>query len=75
MWISTNKKLSTEKSISKRLVDELTTIMEFSTPLQRNKYWPIPEERFKYQSDVEKIGLKSYAQNRENNTMYSTLAC
>jgi hypothetical protein len=55
MCISTNyKKLSTEKPISKWLADELTTIMEFSTPLQRNKYWPISEEQFKYQSDVEK---------------------
>ncbi len=47
MWISTNKKFSTEKPISKRLADELTTIMEFSTPVQRNKYGPIPEEQFK----------------------------
>jgi hypothetical protein len=54
VWISTNKKLSAKKPISKRLADELTTIMEVSTPLQRNKYRPIPEERFKYQSDVEK---------------------
>ncbi len=74
-WISTNKKLSVEKPISKQLADELTMIMEFSTPLQRNKYWPIPEEQFKYQSDVEKTGLKSHARNRENNTMRSTLAC
>ncbi len=28
--------------------------MEFSIPIQRNKYRPIPEEQFKYQSDVEK---------------------
>jgi hypothetical protein len=28
--------------------------MEFTTPLQRNKYRPILEEQFKYQSDVEK---------------------
>ncbi len=71
MWISTNKKLSTEKPISKQLADELTTMMEFSTPVQRNKYRPIPEEQFKYQSDVdknkfEKLCLKqskqSYAQ-------------
>jgi hypothetical protein len=54
MWISTNKKLSAEKPISKRLADELTTIMEFSRPVQRNKYQPIPEEQFKYQSDVDK---------------------
>jgi hypothetical protein len=54
MWISTNKKLSAEKSISKWLAEELTKIMEFSTTSQRNKYWPIPEGRFKYQSDVEK---------------------
>ncbi len=44
MWISTNKKLSAEKPISKRLADELTTIKEFSTALQRNKYPPIPDE-------------------------------
>jgi hypothetical protein len=54
MWISTNKKLSAEKPISKRLANELTKIMEFSTPLQRNKYRHIPEKQFKYQSDVEK---------------------
>jgi hypothetical protein len=35
MWISTNKKLSTEKPISKWLADELTTIMEFSTAVQK----------------------------------------
>jgi hypothetical protein len=44
MWISTNKKLSAEKPISERLADELTTIIECSTPHQRNKYWPVPEE-------------------------------
>jgi hypothetical protein len=54
IWISTNKKLSAEKPISKWLADELTLIMEFSTPLQRNKYRQIHKERFKYQSDVEK---------------------
>ncbi len=54
MWISTNKKLSAEKPISKRLADELTTIMEVPTPVQRNKYQPIPEEQFKYQDDVDK---------------------
>jgi hypothetical protein len=54
MRISTNKKLSTEKPISKRLTDELTTIMEFSTPHQRNKYWPVPEEYIRYQNDMEK---------------------
>jgi hypothetical protein len=43
-----------EKPISKRLADELTTIMEFSTPHQRNTYWPVPEEHFKYQIDIDK---------------------
>jgi hypothetical protein len=38
MWISTNKKVSAEKPISKRLADELTVIIKFSTPIQRNKY-------------------------------------
>jgi hypothetical protein len=54
MWISTNKKLSAEKPVSKWLIDELTTIMEFSTPHQRNKYWPVPEEHSKYQVDIDK---------------------
>jgi hypothetical protein len=75
MWISTNKKLSAEKPISKRLVDELTMIMEFSTPVQRNKYQPIPEEQFKYQNMWTKTSLKSYAGNRANKAMRSTLAC
>ncbi len=44
MWISTNKNLSAEKPISKWLADEVTTIMEFSTPHQRNKYQAVPEE-------------------------------
>jgi hypothetical protein len=61
MWISTNKKLSAEKPISKWLADELSMIVKFSTPLQRNKYRPIPEEQFKYQSDVEKISFKRHA--------------
>ncbi len=54
MWISTNKKLSAEKPTSKRLADELTIIMEFSTPHQRNKYQPVPEAYFRYQNDMEK---------------------
>ncbi len=54
MWISTNKKLSAEKPISKRLADILTMIMEFSTPHQGNKYRPVPEEQFKYQVDIDK---------------------
>jgi hypothetical protein len=52
MWISTNKKLSAEKPISKWLADELTTIIECSTPHQINKYQPVPEEQFKYQVNI-----------------------
>jgi hypothetical protein len=54
MWISTFKKFSTEKHTSKRLADELTTIREFSTPHQRKKYRPVPEEYFRYQNDMKK---------------------
>ena len=70
MWISTNKKLSAEKSISKQLADELTMIMEFSTPLQRNKYRPIPEEQFKYQSDVDKNKFEKLC-TRQNGQSYA----
>ena len=54
MWTSTNKKLFAEKPISKQLADELTTIIECSTPHQRNKYWPVPEEHFKNLVDIDK---------------------
>jgi hypothetical protein len=54
IWISTNPQLSAEKSISEQLTDELTTLMEFFTPQQRNKYWPVPEEQFKYQVEIDK---------------------
>ncbi len=54
MLISTNNFFSAEKPISKWLAEELTKIVEFSTPLQRSKYQPIPEGQFKHQSDVEK---------------------
>jgi hypothetical protein len=74
MWISTNNKLSAAKSISKRLAEELTKIMEFSTTSQIIKYRPIPEGQFKYQRDVEKtkfeklcskLGNQCYAQYPE----------
>jgi hypothetical protein len=54
MWISTNKKLSAEKPISKWLADELTTIAEFFISHQRNKYRPVSEEHFKYLVDIDK---------------------
>jgi hypothetical protein len=54
MWISTNKKLSAEKPLSKQLADELITIKEVSTPHQRNKYRPVTEEHFKYQVNIDK---------------------
>jgi hypothetical protein len=75
MWISTNKKLSAEKPFLKWLADELTTIMEFSTPVQRNKYRPIPKERFKYQSDVDKnkFGKLCLKQSEQSYAQYPGL--
>jgi hypothetical protein len=52
-WISTNKRNSTEKPMSKRLLAELATIMEFSTPKERLKFLPKLEVRFKYQVDID----------------------
>jgi hypothetical protein len=67
MWISTNKKLSAEKLVSKQLADKLTTIMEISTPHQRNKYWPVPpEEQFKYQADIDTDSLITSPKRRWN---------
>jgi ribosomal protein S7 len=36
-WISTNKKLSADKSISKRLAEELANIMDFSNPTDKKQ--------------------------------------
>jgi hypothetical protein len=38
MWISTNKKLSAEPTISKQLAEDLTQIMSLSTPEQRRNF-------------------------------------
>ncbi len=54
MWISTNKKLSTEPTISKQLAEDLTQIMSLSTPEQRRKLRPNIIEEFGYQNDVDK---------------------
>ncbi len=53
MWISTNKKLSAEPTISKQLAEDLTQIMSFSTPEQRRKLRPLITEEFGYQNDVD----------------------
>jgi hypothetical protein len=69
MWISINTKLSAEKPILKRLADELTTIIECSTPHQRNKYWPVPEEQFKYQVDIDKDKFDNICKKKEEHWM------
>ena len=38
MWISTNKKLFAEPTISKQLAEDLTQIMSLSTPEQRRNF-------------------------------------
>jgi hypothetical protein len=52
MWISTNKKLSAEPTISKQLAEDFTQIMCLSTPKQRRKLCPNIIEEFGYQNDV-----------------------
>jgi hypothetical protein len=69
VWISTNKKLSAEKPISKQLTDELTTIIECSTPHQRNKYRPVPKEQFKYQVDIDKNMFDNVCKKRGEHWM------
>jgi hypothetical protein len=64
MWISTNKKLSAEKTISKRLAEVLTLIMSLSTSSQRKKYRPIPYGDFKYQNDVDKNKFEKLCQKQ-----------
>ena len=75
MWISTNKKLSADKSISKRLAEELTKIMDFSKPTDRNKFRPDCRELFFYQSDLDKTKFeKACLKSSESGcTGYSTL--
>jgi hypothetical protein len=69
MWISTNKKLSAEKPISKQLADKLTTIMGFSTSHQRNKYPPVPEEDLNIRLTSTKTILITSAKRRGEHWM------
>jgi hypothetical protein len=52
-WISTNIRNSAEKPMSKRLSDELATIMKFSIPKERLPFQPKLEAHFKYQVDID----------------------
>jgi hypothetical protein len=63
MWISTNKKLSAEPTISKQLAEDLTQIMSLSTPKQRRKLCPNIIEEFGYQNDVD---MKKFQQMCRN---------
>jgi hypothetical protein len=75
MWISINENLSAEKPISKWLADELTTIMELSTPHQRNKYQPDPEEYFRYHNNLEKDKFNNACLKKRGSIGCSTLKC
>ncbi len=65
MWISTNKSLSAEPTISKRLAEDVTQIMNLSTPDQRRKLRPYITDQFGYQNDVD---IKKFEQMCKNET-------
>ncbi len=70
-WISTNKKTSAEKPNSKRLAEELTTIMEFSMTNQREYFQLKLEAQFKYQDcDKDKFDRIYKKQNGNKWVMY-----
>ncbi len=52
-WISTNKRNSAEKTMAKRLSEELAIIMDFSKPKARSKFRPKLHVKFKYQVDMD----------------------
>jgi hypothetical protein len=52
-WISTNKKLSAEPTISKRLAEDLSQILTLSKPDERRKLRPKFFEYFEYQTNVD----------------------
>jgi ribosomal protein S7 len=52
-WISTNKRNSAEKTMAKRLSEELAIIMDFSKPKERSKFRPKLHAKFKYQVDMD----------------------
>ncbi len=51
-WMSTNKRNSAEKTMAKRLSEELAIIMDFSKPKEKTKFWPKLHAKFKYQVDM-----------------------
>jgi hypothetical protein len=52
-WISTNKKLSAEPTISKRLAEDFSQILTLSTTDNRRTLQPKIIETFEYQTDVD----------------------
>ncbi len=52
-WISTNKINSAEKTMAKRLSEELAVIMDFSKPKERSTFWPKLHAKLKYQVDMD----------------------
>jgi hypothetical protein len=56
-WISTNTRNSAEKTMAKRLSEELAIIMEFSTPKERSTFQPKLHAKFKYQVDMDSSKL------------------
>jgi hypothetical protein len=52
-WISTNKRNSAEKTMAKRLLEELAIIMELSTPKDKSTFLPKLHVKFKYQVDMD----------------------
>jgi hypothetical protein len=52
-WISTNKRNSAEKTMAKRLSEELAIIMDFSKLKERSKFRPKLHAKIKYQVDMD----------------------
>jgi hypothetical protein len=65
MWISTNKKLSAEPTISKRLAEDVSQILILTTPDDRRKLRPKITYHFGYQNDVD---IKKFEQMCNNET-------
>jgi hypothetical protein len=75
MWISINKKLSAEPTISKQLAENVSQILILSTPNHRRKLRPKITDKFVHQTDVDikKFEQMCTAQTERLAAMYPKL--
>ena len=75
-WISTNKKISAEPTISKRISEDLSQILTLSRSSDRNSLRPkFNKETIVYQTDMDLKSFEKNALQKEKNVLQVSPTC